>query len=255
MLELIFKTMIYFYYGSDIESARKKAKITVDALLLKKPDATLIKIGDENLAQDKIMELAGSQGLFSSKYIVFFYKTFDNKENKELILKNLKEFKDSDNIFIFAEGKMDKTALTKIEKNAEKVQEFVKPEKSLNKKEKLALIGEKIDFFEFADALGRRDKRGLWVLYQDVLAEQVPAEEVHGIFFWQVKSMLLAKKCKTPEEANMKPFPFEKSRGFARNYKDGELENMSSKLVEMYHEAHRGNLDFFVALERFILEL
>ncbi len=247
--------MIYFYYGTDTESTRKKAKITVDSLLLKKPDATLIKIGDEDLSLGKIMELAGGQGLFSSKYIVFLYKTFDNKENKELILKNIKEFAGSDNIFIFAEEKMDKLSLTKIEKNAEKVQEFIKPERTLTKKEALAQRGEKIDFFEFADALGKRDKRGLWVLYQDALAEQVPAEEVHGIFFWQVKSMLLAKKCKTADEAGMKPFPYQKSKEYSRNFKDGELENISSKLVVMYHEAHRGNMDFFVALEKFILKL
>ena len=247
--------MIYFYYGTDTESARKKAKVTVDSLLAKKPDATLVKIGDEDLSIDKITELTSSQALFSNKYIIFFYRTFDNKENKELIIKNLKEFATSENIFIFAEGKIDKTSLTKIEKKAEKVQEIIKPEKSLNKKEKLALIGEKIDFFEFADALGRRDKRGLWVLYQDALAEQVPAEEVHGIFFWQVKSMLLAKKCKNAEEANMKSFPFQKAREYSRNYKDGELEKISSDLVAMYHEAHRGSIDFFVALEKFILEL
>ena len=246
--------MIYFYYGTDTESARKKAKVTVDSLLVKKPDATLIKIGDEDLSESKIMELVGGQALFSSKYIVYFYRTFDNKENKELILKNLKEIAGSDNIFIFADGKMDKTALTKIEKNAEKVQEFAKIEKKLTKKEALAQRGEKIDFFEFADALGKRDKRGLWVLYQDALAEQVPAEEVHGIFFWQVKSMLLGKLCKTADEAGMKPFPFQKSREYSRNFKDGELENFSSKLVTMYHEAHRGNTDFFVALEKFILE-
>ena len=125
--------MIYFYYGTDIESARKKAKVTIDSLLLKKPDATLIKIGDENLSLGKIMELAGGQGLFSSKYIVFLYRTFDNKENKELILKNLKEIKGSDNIFIFVEGKTDKLSLTKIEKNAEKVLEFVRLEKTLTK--------------------------------------------------------------------------------------------------------------------------
>ena len=245
--------MIYFYYGTDTESARKKAKITVDSLVAKKPEATVIKIGDEDVVEDRISELVGGQSLFSIKYIVYFHRTLDNKKNREVILKNIKDIAKSDNIFIFAEGKMDKTALTKIEKNAEKIQEFIKPAKTLNKKEKLALIGEKIDFFEFADALGRRDKRGLWVLYQDALAEQVPAEEVHGIFYWQVKSMLLAKKCKTPEEANMKSFPFEKSRGYSGNYKDGELEKMSSELVSMYHEAHRGNTDFFVALEKFIL--
>lgn len=247
--------MIYFYYGTDTESARKKAKVTIDFLLVKKPDATLIKIGDEDLNQNKILELAGGQALFSSKYIVYFSCTFLNKENKELILKNIKEIAGSDNIFIFAEGKMDKVSLTKIEKNAEKVQEFVKPEKTLTKKEALAQRGEKIDFFEFSNALGKRDKRELWVLYQDALAEQVPAEEVHGIFFWEIKSMLLARKCKTETEAGMKPFPFQKARECSRNYKEGELEKLSSKLVSMYHEAHRGNVDFHISLERFILEL
>ena len=247
--------MIYFYYGTDTQSARKKAQVTVDSLLVKKPDATLIRIGEEDVSENKIAELVGGQALFAQKYIVYLHNTFDNKENKEHVLSMIKEIAKSENIFIFAEGKMDKAALTKIEKVAEKTQEFEKAEKSLNKKEKLALIGEKIDFFEFADALGRRDKRGLWVLYQDALAEQVPAEEVHGIFYWQVKSMLLAKKSKTADEAGMKPYPFQKSKEHGRNYKDGELENISSSLVSMYHEAHRGNTDFFVALEKFILEL
>lgn len=247
--------MIYFYYGIDSESARKKAQVTVDSLISKKPDATVIKIGEEDLSENRISELTGGQSLFAQKYIVYFHDTFANKENKENILKNIKEIAKSENIFIFAEGKIDKAGLTKIEKVAEKVQEFIKSEKSLNKKEKLALIGEKIDFFEFADALGRRDKKGLWVLYQDALAEQVPAEEVHGIFFWEVKSMLLAKKCKTAEESGMKPYPFQKSREHARNYKDGELEKISGDLISMYHEAHSGNIDFHVALEKLILTL
>ncbi len=247
--------MLYFYYGTDIETARKKAKVTVDSLLVKKPDATLIKIGEEDIPESRIAELCLTQALFSNKYIVYFYKTFDNKNNKETILKNIKDIANSENIFIFVEGKMDKISFTKIEKNAEKVQEFTKPEKILNKKELLAQKGEKIDFFEFSDSLGKRDKRELWVLYQDALEEQVPAEEVHGIFFWQVKSMLLAKRCKTGEEAGMKPYPFQKAREYSRNYKEGELENISFRLVSMYHEAHRGNIDFFVSLEKFILEL
>ncbi len=214
-----------------------------------------MKIGEEELSEGRIAELASGQALFSNKYIVHFAKTFENKENKELILKNLKEIAKSENIFIFTEGKMDKAALTKIEKNSEKVEEFAKPEKALTKKQALAAKGEKVDFFEFTDALGRRDKKGLWVLYQDALAEQVPAEEIHGMFFWETKSMLLGKKCKTAEEAGMKPYPFQKAREHGRNYKDGELETILEKLVTMYHEAHRGNADFHVALEKFILEL
>jgi len=247
--------MIYFYFGTNTDSARKKTRATIDSLLAKKPDATLLKIDEEILSESRIDELCYGQALFSSKYIVFFNKVFGNKENKEIILKKIKDIAKSENIFIFVEGKMDKTSLDKIEKVAEKTEEFVAKEKVLTKKEALNLKGEKIDFFEFANALGKRDKRNLWILYQDALREQVPAEEVHGIFFWQIKSMLLAKKCKTAEEARMSPYPFQKAREYARNYKDGELEKISTEFVSMYHEAHRGNKDFFIALERFILTL
>lgn len=248
--------MIYFYYGTDTEKASKKANSALDSSLKKHLDATLIRIGTEELSQQRIDELIGTQALFYNKYLVYFYKTFENKINKELILKNIKDLAKSENFFIFAEGKMDKVGLTKIEKVAEKVEEFVKPEKKLNKKEELALRGEKIDFFDFSNALGERNKKGLWVLYQDALREQVPAEEVHGIFFWQIKSMLLAKKSKSADEARMKPYPFQKAKEYSRNYSiEGELELLAEKLVSMYHEAHRGNIDFFVALEKFILEL
>lgn len=247
--------MIYFYYGTDSESARKKAKATVDSLLVKRPDATLVKIGDEEISEYRIDDLSGAQALFTNKFIIYLHNAFSNKENKELILKNIKDIGSSENIFIFAEGKIDKASLAKIEKVAEKCEEFIKPEKTLTKKEKLAQIGEKIDFFEFADALGRRDKKGLWVLFQDVLSEDVPAEEVHGILFWQVKSMILAKRSKDASDAGMKPYPFQKAKEYSKNYKEGELEKISSKLVSMYHEAHRGKEDFYVTLEKFILGL
>ena len=74
--------MIYFYYGTDTESARKKAKITVDSLLVKKPDATLIKIGDEDLTAGKIMELAGGQALFSINILYFWIKHLITKKIK-----------------------------------------------------------------------------------------------------------------------------------------------------------------------------
>ena len=76
--------MIYFYYGTDIDSARKKANVTIDSLLAKKPDATLIKISEENISAERIGELASGQALFSEKYIVFFYKTFRTKKTKRL---------------------------------------------------------------------------------------------------------------------------------------------------------------------------
>lgn len=248
--------MIYLIYGTDKDKARKKAWEIVDSLLKKKKDAVFSKFTEEDeITQSHLDELVGGQALFVNKFIILFHEVFENKDSKSLITKNIKEIAGSDNIFIFLEEKIDAKTLEKISKVAEKNQVFNKKESEMSKSEKLAQIGEKIDFFEFADALGSRDKKTLWRLYQDALAESVPAEEVHGIYFWQVKSMLLASKCSTAEEAKMKPYPFQKSKAYAKKYKQSELGKMSSDLVSMYHEAHRGKIDFYVALEKFILGL
>ncbi len=244
--------MIYFYYGTDAESARKKARATADSLLAKKPDAAFVKIGDEEISSAKLEELSKGQALFLSKFIIYFYRTFENKGNKEIIMKYVKEIGASENIFIFAEGKMDKASLSKIEKYAEKAEEFSKPEKS--KERKTAAEG-KISFFEFADAFGRKDKKNLWVMFQDALAEDMAAEEIHSMLFWEMKNLLLAKSSKSAAEAGMSPFPYQKAKGYLKNFKDGELERVSLKLVSMYHEAHRGNADFLAGLEKLILEL
>ena len=131
----------------------------------------------------------------------------------------------------------------------------------MSKKEELALKGEKIGFFDFANTLGERNKKMLWTLYQDALVEEVASEEVHAMFFWQVKSMLAALKSKDAGEAGLNPFVFTKAKSYAKNFghttdeAEKKLKEMSTTLFEMYHEAHRGNADFAVALEKFVLGL
>lgn len=246
--------MIYLVFGNNKDSARKKAWEIVDSLLIKKKDAVFKKFTEnDEITQNHLNELISGQALFVNKFIVMFHEVFSNPETKNILVKNLKQIADSKNIFVLLEEKIDSKTLEKIKKVSTKSQEFEK--KEMTKQERLAQIGEKIDFFEFSNALGLRDKKNLWRLFQDALAENVPAEEVHGIFFWQIKSMLLASTCRIASEADMKPYPFQKAKEYCKKYSEKELKEISSKLVTMYHEAHRGRIDFYVALEKFILGL
>jgi DNA polymerase III delta subunit len=253
--------MIYLFYGTDKIKARGMAHQTVEAGKKKHAGAEYFKLSSDNFSENKIDELIASQGLFYSGSIVLADSLFGQEEIVEILIKKIKEISESPNFFVFLEEKLNKKELEKLTKYAQKVEEFKLPERKLNKKEALALKGEKIDFFEFTDALGARDKKGLWQLYQDALREEVFSEEVHGILFWQVKAMLSALKCKDATEAGLSPFPFSKAKTYAKNYgktveeAEKTLTEMSAKLFAMYHEAHRGQTDFAVALEKFILEI
>jgi len=251
--------MIYLLHGEDTEKARAKAHELVDTLRAKKPDASFFKIEAPQFSAEKLDELIHSQGLFESKYIVLFDRVFENKEAKEQMLESRKELAESPHIFIFLEGKIDKATLTKLEKVATKTQVF--EAESVSGKGRQFAVGQtgaqfsigEFNIFALGDALGRRDKKELWLLYSKAALRGVVAGEIHGIFFWAWRSMALAAVSKDAVEAGLNPYVFQKSAGFAKNFSQAELVTMGTHLVRMSHDAHRGKVDFDIELERFVL--
>ncbi|MEK7087990.1 MAG: hypothetical protein AAB891_01780 [Patescibacteria group bacterium] len=238
--------MLYFFHGTDTDKAREKAHTLTEGLRKKKPDAEMFRLESERASEAQFDELIHGQGLFNKSHIVYSAYLFENDELKEMFLKRLEGIGQSPNIFVSVEGKVDKKTLLAVADAAEKVQLFEKKE---DKK--------RADFniFSLTDAFGKRDKRNLWVLFRRAVASGAAPEEIHGILFWQIKSMLLATGAKTAGEAGVAPFVFTKSRNFLKNYSEAELTQLSSAFVSMYHDAHRGIHDFEIALERFVLTL
>ncbi len=240
--------MIYLLYGSDTEKARGKLHELVASLVKKKPDASHERLNDETFDAGRLEELTAGMGLFSQKAIIEMQNVFRNKDAKEAVLERIRDIGKSDNIFVFLESDLNKSDLAKFEKNAEKVQVFELKTAGEIKKEAFKI-------FSLTDAFGRRDRKQLWVLYTKAKMNDIAAEEIHGILFWQVKAMLQAAGAGSAAAAGLNPFVYQKSQGFLRNFKEGEVKAISSRLVSIYHEARRGIRDFDTALEKFILEV
>ena len=216
--------MIYLLHGTDTKRSRKKLHTLLDSMFTKKPDASFVRVEQENFDESRISEFVGSQVLFTNKYIIFFDNLFIDKNAKQVLLKNLKEVSESQNIFIFLEEKLNKTELNKFEKYAEKIQ-FFQLGNPVSKS--------KFDIFSLANALSRRDKKNLWVLYQKAKMQNIADEQIHGILFWKIKDTILASR---------------KSL-----YSKEELKKLSNSLVSIYHDTRRGIHELDNALERFIL--
>ncbi len=231
--------MIYFLHGTNKDKARQKAHELYEGLLKKKPDASLYKIESDKWDDADFGAKIESQGLFENKFIVFLDNVFQNKEAKEYILKQIKEVADSQNIFIFLEGKVDKASLTKIEMHAAKAQTF-ESSKGEARKFGMGAAGtlslKDFNIFSLTDVFARRDKKSLWILFVKAKGFNIPAEEIHGVLFWKLKQMLLNPMS-------------------AKNFTLAELKNLSMKMVEIYHQAHRGKYELDSALEQMILAL
>jgi hypothetical protein len=111
------------------------------------------------------------------------------------------------------------------------------------------------NIFAFTDTIAARNKKDAWVLYQKALASGMAAEEIFFKVVWLFKTLLLASRTATAEEAGMKEYPFKKAKGAIRNFKPGELEQMSEDLVMGYHEARRGKGEIETLIEKLLLRL
>jgi len=239
--------MLYVLHGRDTQRGREKLGSLLESLYKKKPDASVIRVDDEQFDALALDELISGQGLFERKQIIVFDNVFRNTVAMEVVSQSLKDIASSQNIFILFEEMLDKKILSKFQKHAEKIQEFDKKDSEVAKKS--------FDIFSLTDAFGKRDKKKLWVLYQKARIHNVSNEEVHGILFWQIKSMLLARSAPNAKEAGLNPFVYKKAIAFQSNYSDAELKALSAALISIYHDARRGIHDLGISLERFVLDM
>lgn len=115
--------------------------------------------------------------------------------------------------------------------------------------------GKEFNIFALTDALGARNKREAWILYQKALSAGISADEIFFKLFWQVKSMLIALRTKSVSETDMKPFPYNKAKSYLKNFKSGELEKLSENLVTGYILARRGEGEIETLIEKLLLKL
>ena len=219
--------MLYVIYGTDTHKARAKLHDLLDLAKKKRPEAELFKLTTENWSEGQFDELLVAQGLFEQKYTTVLDNLFEKKDLKNYVMDRLEEMKESEQIFLMLESSIDVASLKKLEKFSEKVQEFEKKE----------------------------DKKKLWISYVDLLGKGAVAEEVHGILFWQVKNMILASRAGSAGETGLSPFVYKNALTGARNYKNEDLQKMSSELVDMTHRVRQGQGELEIMIEKWVLGL
>lgn len=236
--------MLYFIHGNANKVFEKSSMMT-KTLLLKKPNAALFKVGVDNFSNDLMDELLGGAGLFENKYIVTASRILESDDAKTYFLNNLQNLEKSENIFFWAEEDVDKKSLEEIKKYATKVMFFEKDKKETEKK--------KMNIFDLADALGDKDKKKTWILYQKAMKE-FSSEEIYGPLWWKLKTILIAQNTKTAEEGGMKAFPYQKAKKCLTNFSQKDLQNTARNFIKIYHQSRLDGESLELKLEKFLLE-
>lgn len=208
--------MIYILVGND---TKKKNAYLKKLYKEEQP----IFVPEKESTREMLFDYALSRSLFGESSVVVFENILKN-EDITLSDKDLSVLKKSETTLVFTEEKLLASEVKKYKKFGT-IEDFSR--EAIKQTPKMNIFG-------IADAFSRKDKIGTWVLYRDAVALGIPPEEISGIIFWKIKSMILTG---------------------TKFFSVDELKNQSSQLVDLYHKAHRGDCDFTIGLEQFILSV
>lgn len=206
--------MIYFLAGNDYKNKNLRRKTLLNKLIP-------TKISSDEISREILLDYANRNSLFGDKIIVVLENLL---KIKDLVL-NIEDWtilKESETLFICVEESIFLTEEKKYKKYAI-IERFLKKEEKKD-------TGK--DVFAICDAYTRKNKIGAWVLYREAIERGVAPENISGVLFWKIKTMILNKD---------------------KNFKEELLKKQSSDIVSLHHRAHKGEIDFVVGLEQFIL--
>lgn len=205
--------MIYILIGNDL----KKKNIYIKEII---GDYDIIPLNFSSLDKPSILNFIG-QDLFGKKKVIVLSDILSSGEI-DFSVDELSGLKNSSNIFVFKEDKL----LTSDQKKYKKYAEIESFETAKTQ------MPTKFNVFDITDAFGRHDKISTWVLYNQAISLGIEPESIAGVMFWKIKTLILKG-----------------SNSFSMR----ELKQQSSDIVSLYHKAHRGEVDFVIGLEQFIL--
>jgi hypothetical protein len=233
--------MLQVFFGNDQIKVRQKAHLAIDSIIT--PDKELIRIEADGYEVGQLLSISSAVSLFSPSAIYLVESPSSDDIFKEDFMSSLEALSESTHTFIVIEQDLlaaDKKAITKF---ASVVEEYKKSADA------------KFNPFAMADALAVRDKRSLWLVYQEAKANNLSAEEIIGTLWWQLKSIRLAAAAKSADEAGMKDYPYKKAKSALNTFKIADVEKCTRKLLKLYHDGHKGLRDLDIALEEWVLTL
>lgn len=231
--------MLEVFFGNDVTRVRAAALARIDAL--KKSGVSIEQIDADSYEAGVLADAVGAQSLFGTDTAYLIDTPSTLSTFYEEVLTYVSVCAESPHVFIVIEDALLAPEKKKFAKHANVIEEYKKQGE------------ERFNAFAMADSLAKRDKKTLWLQLQEAKAAGLSAEEIIGTLWWQLKTMRLAARTASAQEAELKDFPYNKAKRALSNFADGRIEQLSRELLEVYHQARAGKKDIDLSLEAWVL--
>lgn len=238
-------SMLFVVIGNDVPKRSQYTEKLLSTLKKKRQDAEFFEIDEFSFSEEQLKELLASQGLFERKTIVYLKDLLSEKEIRKIIAGYAPQLQSSENAFVLTGDSLDAPTKKKFEKNSFELVDFSEKGKKT----------QEFNVFSLSEAVASRDSLRAWLLLHEALRAGLEPENIQGVLFWQIKSLLLAKSSSSAEEAGLKPFVYSKSKKHAERFSEEELDQLFETTLRAYHLAHEGEVTLEEELERICLSL
>ncbi len=232
--------MLRIFFGTDTIGVREQGFTFVHEQ--EASGVRVTKIDSDTYAPGIIADSLGANSLFGERELYLIDTPSVNAELQAEVEANLAELGESGNQFVILEGAL----LAPVKKKYATHGELT---------EIIADKTERFNPFGMAEALARKDKKSLWLLLQEARRAGLAPEEIIGTLWWQLKSLRLAATTNVVAETGLKDYPYQKAKAALSKFKPGEVNQLASTLLAVYHDGHAGIRDIDVALEQWTLTL
>ncbi len=232
--------MLAVFYGNDTVKVRRAA---LDFAERSVGGGLPTMIEGSGYEDGLLTSLSGSVPLFGGRTAYILDTPSSDQKFLEAVIDEAAALRDSDQVFVVIEGTLLADAKKRLTKHTD------------HSEEHKAAAAQRLNGFSMPDAPSRRDKKLLWLLWNEALLSGMSPEEIAGIWWWQLKTLRLAATGQPAAAVGLKDFPYRKAKGALVKFKPGELEVLSRSLLSLIHESRLGRQDLLVSLERWALRI
>ncbi len=231
--------MIYLFYGSDSEKARRKAFEWVAAARKKEPNLAYVRLAREEITTNTLLEAATSNSLFAKRTLTLLddpyvgRTTSNNEESDEAdtapTTSVLDDYIDmlaaSENAIVILAPKLAVAKAKRLVAKAKIEYKFdAPPTREFKRGFNSGLV----------DALGAKSREKLWLEITRALRAGDAPEMLHGLLHWKARDLM--------------------EKG-GRLWSPSEARALSLSLISLLQSSRRKGLDLSESLERFALAI
>ncbi len=219
--------MLYLFYGSDSEKARRKAFEWVTKAREKEPNLAYVRLAREELSEGALLEAATANSLFAKRTLTLIDDPYQEseEETKAVLDDYIDILAESENVIVILAPKLLAAKAKKIGVKAKLEYKFDK-----------ALAREDARGFNsnLVNALASRSREKLWLEVTRALHAGDAPEMLHGLLHWKARDLM---------EKGSRVWTVQESR------------QLSLALISLLQDARRGGLSLSESLERFALSI